>query len=368
MRRPYLISLALSCFMALFFIGVAPANAEPSLDLILVEELNFPKTEEFNAVIEAVHGSTVSSRIAAEVVTVNYDVNDRVTQGSVLIRFRDEEFLARVAEIEANLMADKAQYQQAIARQKEASSETKRVNNLFKRQLLAQADLDTVTADLSVANAQVQAFLAQINSRQAQLQEANVQLSYTQIIAPYSGIVTERLIELGEMASPGQHLMTGVSLQQLRAVVNVPQYLLPAIISAPLPTLTLTDGRHIVGSKTTIVPSADVASHSIKVRVDLPSDIQSLYPGMYSKLKFVTGEENIIAISQSSVVERSEVTGVYVQDDENKVLLRQIRLGRMLENKQREVLAGLSVGESIAIVPHQAVQVIKEQQRVRLPQ
>lgn len=332
--------------------------ANEQLKSATVVDEQFPKVEVFDAIIEAVHRSTISSRISAEVIELNFDVNDVVPKDALIMRFRDEEFQARIAQIKASLLADKAQRHEAIARQKEAASEAKRVRSLFKRKLLAQAALDSATANLSAANARVQAVQAQSKSRQAQLDEAKVQLSYTKIIAPYSGVVTERLIELGEMASPGQHLMTGVSLDHLRAVIDVPQYLLEAIKSAKTPTLVLDDGREIIGEKVTVIPQANVQSHSFSIRVNLPKGTENIYPGLFSKLQFVVGDEQIRVVPQSTIVQRSEVSGVYVQTSD-KLMFRQIRLGRKLAGEQREVLAGLSVGEQVVLEPMEAVRLLK---------
>jgi len=333
--------------------------ADTHLAVTAVEDKSFPKVEVFDSIIEAINHSTVSSRIAAEVVELNFDVNDMVPKDSVIMKFRDEEFQARVAQIQANLLADKAQSREASARQKEAEADSKRVKNLFKRQLVSQSALDKSNADLGVANAKVQALQAQIKSRQAQLNEAKVQLSYTTVIAPYSGVVTERLIELGEMASPGQHLITGVSLEHLRAVVNVPQYLLTTIKSVKKPLLNLSDGREILGTKVTVIPQADIKSHSFQIRIDLPENTENLYPGMFGKMQFFVGDEQIRVIPQSAIVQRSEVSGVYVENERHSFIFRQVRLGRTLEEGYREVLAGLSVGEKVALEPLEAARSLK---------
>jgi len=348
--RTFILGLLTSLLLTSFTASIADTHVA----VITVEDKSFPQVEVFDSVIEAIHHSTVSSRIAAEVIELNFDVNDVVPKDSVIMKFRDEEFQARVAQIQASLSADRATSREAIARQKEAAAESKRVKNLFKRQLLSQSALDKANADHSAANARVQAIQAQMKSRQAQLDEAKVQLSYTTIIAPYSGVVTERLIELGEMASPGQHLMTGVSLDHLRAVVNIPQYLLTAIKSADKPTLQLTDGREIVGTKLTVVPQADVRSHSFKVRIDLPENIESIYPGMFGKMQFSVGDEDIRVVPQSAIVQRSEVSGVYVESESQLFIFRQVRLGRIVADGQREVLSGLSIGEQVALDPLEA--------------
>lgn len=346
-------SVLLACYTS------SIARAESHLELATVIDKTFPKQEEFDAVIEAIYRSTISSHIAAEVIELNFDVNDVVPKGATIMKFRDEEFQARLAQLQANLLADKAQSREALARQKEAASEAERVKSLYNRKLLAQAGLDKANADLSAANARVQAIQAQLKAREAQLDEAKVQLSYTQIIAPYSGVVTERLIELGEMASPGQHLMTGVSLEYLRATINVPQYLLTVIKSADQSLLSLTDGRQIEGKKITVIPYADLNSHSFMVRVDLPVGLKHVFPGMFAKIQFVVGDELVRVVPQEAIVQRSEVAGVYVQTKEQEVIFRQVRLGRKMTGGQREVLAGLAVGEQVALQPLQAVRLLK---------
>ena len=358
MKHNTIRTLALGFLTSLLLVSFSSSFAGSEIETVSVKDKTFPQQEVFDAVVEAIHHSTISSRISAEVIELNFDVNDVVPKDALIMRFRDEEFQARVAQIQASLLADKAQIREAVARQKEASSEEKRVRNLFKRKLLAQAALDTAIANLAATNAKVQAVQAQRKVHQAQLDEAKVQLSYTKIIAPYSGVVTERFIELGEMVSPGQHLMTGISLNALRAVVKVPQYLLPAIQSAKAPVLTLIDGRDIAGGKVVIVPQADVRSHSFKVRVDLPEGIENVYPGLFGKLQFVVGEELIRVVPQIAIVQRSEVSGIYVQT-ENALTFRQVRLGRILADGQREVLAGLSVGEQVALDPMQAARMLK---------
>lgn len=361
MKYCYVRSITMICISSLFLACYTSSivKAEPHLELMAVVDKTFPKREVFDAVIEAVHRSTVSSRIAAVVTELNYDVNDVVPKDAIIMKFKDEEFQARVAQLRANLLADKAQSREAFARQKEAASEAGRVNNLYKRKLLAQAGLDKANADLSAANARLEAVKAQLKAREAQLDEAQIQLSYTQIIAPYSGVVTERLIELGEMASPGQHLMTGISLEQLRATIKVPQYLLTVIKSADKPVLLLMDGRQIKGEKITIIPYADMNSHSFLLRVDLPTGLEHIYPGMFGKIQFVVGNEQVRVIPQQAIVQRSEVAGVYVQTNEQQVIFRQIRLGRKMTDGQQEVLAGLAVGEQVALAPLQAVRLLK---------
>jgi RND family efflux transporter MFP subunit len=349
--RPY--APAAVFLLLSFWLSTAQA-----LTLLTVKDTVMPVSLSFDAKIEAVHASTVSSRIAAEVTAINYDVDDIVPKGAVIIAFRDEEFRARVAQMQAAVLADKAQYQEAVARRQESALEEKRMQNLFKRKQITRASLDKAIANLAASVAREAAAQAQIHAREAALEEAKVQLSYTKVIAPYSGIVTERLIELGEMASPGQPLMSGISLDQLRAVVSVPQYLREQVKNANKAELLLSDGRTFLGQKRTLAPAADPRSHSFRVRVDLPANIDNLYPGSYAKLQFESGTQTLLLIPASAIVQRSELSAVYVVKG-NSITLRQVRLGREFPGGLREVLAGLKLGEHIATDPDAATSQLK---------
>jgi hypothetical protein len=120
------------------------------------------------------------------------------------------------------------------------------------------------------------------------------------------------------------------------------------------------DGRQIIGESITIIPRADINSHSFLVRVDLPAGLSDIYPGMFSKIQFVVGDEQVRVIPQVAIVHRSEVAAVYVQTNDNKLIFRQVRLGRKMTDGQREVLAGLEVGEKVALDPLLAVRLMKQ--------
>jgi RND family efflux transporter MFP subunit len=336
----------------MLMVVLSVTNAENAPDVVSVFDKSFPKLAIFDAQIDAINQSTVSSRIAAEVTSINFDVGDFVPKDAILMTFRDEEFRARVAQIEANLTADKAAIQEADARLVEATSEAKRVSNLFKSKLVSQSALDKANADLAVTQARVHVLNAQIKSRLAQLDEANVNLSYTEIRAPYSGVVTERLIELGEMASPGQHVMTGLSLEELRATAFIPQYQVATVSSARHATITFNSGRTLQSDLITLVPNSKDALHSYEVRVILPAASPDfiIYPGMFVKLAFHVGDEAVRVVPKSAILQRGELSAVYVLTN-GQALLRQVRLGRMMTDDDIEIIAGLEEGELIAVNP-----------------
>ena len=154
--------------------------------------------------------------------------------------------------------------------------------------------------------------------------------------------------------TPGKPLMTGFDPKDMRVIANIPQYKLAEVkaaarVAVEIPSLN----KWIEATGITVLPSADTATHTIKVRIELPTNVEGVIPGMFARAHFSTGSARKLAIPASAVVHRSEVTAVYVVYP-NRVSLRQIRLGTPNARGQVEVLAGLNPGERIALEPVKA--------------
>lgn len=303
-----------------------------------------------DGVVEAVNRTTVSAQTQGQVEEILYDVDDYVEKDTVIARLKDTEHKTRVAQAAADIKSATAQLQQA-------KDEHIRVKGLYEKKNVSDSAMDKATADLASAQADLEAATARLD-------QAEEQLQYTEIRAPYSGIVTHRHVELGELLSPGQPVMSGVSLEELRVIVDVPQSVIPSVRQGGTARVYLPDGAVVETKAITVFPFADMGSNTFKVRVDLPPDIRALFPGMYVKTGFVVGEKQELAIPKGAVVYRSEVTGVYVVGEGDHVHFRQVRLGRALDGAI-VVLAGLTEGEQVALDPIAAGVLLKSQAPAR---
>lgn len=331
-----------------------PASAPPAqppaasaLATAPAEYRSLAREYRLDGVVEAINRTTVSAQTQGQVQEILYDVDDFVEKGAVLARLKDTEHRARVSQAAADLRS-------ATAQRDQARDEHQRNLGLAGKKLVSDSVLDQSEASAKAAQ-------AAFESAQARLEQAQEQLAYTEIRAPYSGIVTHRHVQVGEMASPGQAVMGGVSMEELRVTVDVPQSVIPAVRQGSGARIYLADGTAIEARRVTIFPFADLGSNTFKVRLDLPRDTRTLFPGMFVKTGFVTGERRELVIPESAVVYRSEVTGVYVVGDDGRVQFRQVRLGRTLADAHA-VLSGLTQGERVALDPIAAGVVLKSQQ------
>ena len=293
--------------------------------------------------IEAVNQGTVSAQTSGRVLEVLYDVNDFVPAGAVIIRLGNTEQKAGLEEAQAALT-------EATAREGEARTRFDRVAGLFEDRAVSRQQYDQALADRDAAGARLAA-------ARAALAAAREGVSYTEVRAPYAGVVTRRHVQVGEAVRPGSPLMSGLSLQYLRVVVQLPQSLVERVRAIHKAAVYI-DGRRVEATRLTLSPQASPESTSFLVRLDLPENAADLYPGMFVKAAFVIGEAERLLIPAGALVERSEMTAVYVQTVDGRFVLRQLRLGHRYGDKI-EVLAGLEQGETIVTDPLAALEQLR---------
>jgi RND family efflux transporter MFP subunit len=294
-----------------------------------------PVQRTFEGQVEAIRQATVSSQTSGRVAKINYDVDDFVPVGSVLIEFTNTEQKQAVQKSQANLESAKASEKEAIAN-------FKRVKTTFDRKLISQSDYDLAVSKKNTASAEVKA-------QQAVLDTAITQLDYTLVKAPFDGIVTSRHIEKGETVDIGMPVMSGLSLNHLRAISHVPESLISQIKSISLAHIKLPNNEIIESAELTLFPYADPQSRTFELRVNLPEKTTGLFPGMSTQVSFNLGSQEMILIPHNNIVNRGELTLVYVKQ-ENKILPRQIITGNVFKHFT-EVISGIKAGDIIMSNP-----------------
>jgi RND family efflux transporter MFP subunit len=293
------------------------------------------------ATVEAVRQSTVSAQIAGRIVELRFDVGDVVKKGDVIARI-DERAATQA------LAASEAQVAEAEAALRNARVNFERSKQLLAQKFVSSAAVDKAEADYKAAQARVAALLAGAG-------QAATERSFATLFAPYSGVVSARHVELGEMATPGKPLLTGFDPSTLRVVATVPQAQVAAIEAGGKARVELPGiGKWIDARRVTVVPAADPRTHTTRVRLELPEDVRGVYPGVFARAHFVVGLAPRLMEPRDAVLHRSEVTGVYVIDEKGYPRLRQVRLGTASDEHSIEVLAGLKSGERVALEPVKA--------------
>lgn len=315
--RPFVFSL---------FFGLTVAFAAEPLPVITVKphavDLAFPA----ESLVEAVQQATVGAQIAGRVLEVKVDAGQSVKKGDVLMRIDGRESAEAARAAEAQYANAKVSYD--------------RTKSLVTQKFMSAAALDKAKADLDAAA--------------ANRASAGAGQSHATIVAPMTGIIARRHAEMGDMATPGKPLFTIYQPGTLRVTASIPQYRLKAMRDVKTARVEFPElGKWVDAVKVQVLPTADAATHVSQVRVTLP-DVPEATPGMFARVHFITGQSEKLTVPASAVLRRGEVAAVYVQTADNRLSLRQLRLGEAVGVGEIEVLAGLSAGDKVVTDPVKA--------------
>jgi RND family efflux transporter MFP subunit len=308
-----------------------------SSEWLTIQPVSTPQWLELSSQVEAVSQATVSAQTSGRIVELPFDVNDLVLQGAVIVRFTDIEQQARLKQAQASVRETQSRFD-------EQQQELVRVRDIHSKGLVAKAALDLAQANFNAAKAR----LDQAKAAQA---GASEQLEQTVVRAPYTGILQQRFVELGELAVPGKPLLRGLSLEHLRLITQLPQSQLSAAQQSQQAELLLNNGDIVTlgAPKLTISPQANSQTHSFQLRLELPTADYSaagLYPGSWQRLRLQIGSVDQLLIPASTVLWRGDVSMVYLKQGDT-VLLQPVRL-KQIGSGQYQLLSGLTPGAEIA--------------------
>jgi len=284
-----------------------------------VAELRRPVGAEIAGTIRAVRTATLTSRVSGTVVAVHAALGASIRAGDVLIRLQARELDARLA--------------QARAVHAHAKLERDRTASLRDLDAVASAHLDDAQAQLRIA--------------EASLAEAETMVDQTIVRAPFGGTVTAKLVEVGDTAIPGRPLLVIEDPRALRFEAMVPEAAAHAVAIAQTRRVAIGgDGRWVEGVVAEISPSADPASRTVLVKLDLPRDADAR-PGMFGRVALAADERFIVVVPQDARVRRGQLDEVFVVD-RGRARMRLVRTGREHDGLV-EILAGVRAWESVAI-------------------
>lgn len=269
--------------------------------------------------ITAVLQATLASRIQGTIQDIRVREGSVVSKDDVLVVLDSRDLRANVARTQADLDNKRAYLA--------------RIENLSGRGSASQQDLDDARRAFKVAEAERQA--------------AAAQLTYTTIKAPFAGTITEKIADVGNMALPGRPLVKMEDSGQLRLEAMVAESDLRAVTQgdeAPV-LIDALGSRPVTGIIAQVLPAGDPQTHTFLVKVTLPRT-PGLKTGMFGRLRLNKGTSETIVVPRSAIIERGQLTGVFVVEPDHIARLRWVKVGRSFD-EVAEVLSGLDIGEHV---------------------
>jgi len=319
--------------------------------VLAVKPTSIPDVLEAVGTVRAAQTGDLASQMMGNIVEIRVHEGDRVSRGQVLAVIDDSQPRAAV---DRAIAAELAAQQQLVAADSElalAESTLKRYQKLYEENVVSSQAFDEVKARQETNLARRDIAKAGQAQARAALKQAMTSLDYTRIRAPFDGVVTGKKADRGSFASPGMPILTVEDTRRYRLEVAVNEGDLRHVQTGGEVSIAIEalGDAELKGKVVEVVPAADPASRAFLVKVGLPTDTR-LRSGLFGRAQFSRGEQQVLLIPRSAVVERGQLQGVFVLDQNKLASLRYVTLGKS-SGSDIEVLSGLQGGESFVANP-----------------
>lgn len=288
--------------------------------------------------VQAVNSADLSTRVMGYVEAVKVDIGQQVQKGKLLISINDIDIQAKKARVEAGIVEAETAF-------KNAKRDYERFQNLFLENSVSQKEMDDVTANYEMAE-------ARLESARQMMTEVNAQMAYTQIKAPFTGTITAKFVKQGDMANPGQPLISIEGQGGLEVAALIPESEIGRIKKQGEVKVRIKSVNHdLKGKVSELSSSSRNTGGQYMVKIEIEDTNENVLPGMYATVQFpvaFSGSIQNITVPREALVERGQLTGIYTVSKTNTAILRWIRTGRDYGDMV-EVLSGLSPGEAYII-------------------
>ena len=298
----------------------ASSTKAPPVPVVASDVAVLPLWDEEEVVgnVEAAQRAVLSAKVTGVIDSLKVAPGARVARGEVLATIDAREIRARL--------------DSAVAAQDQAKKDFARVERLLQSGSSTRQEFDAATTRLRTAD--------------AVLVEARTMLQYTELTAPFDGVITRKLIEVGDLATPGKPLLEMENSSLLRFECEIPEALIDRVqMGADLPVAVDAAGVTLTGKVSEIAPSASAGSRTFLVKLDLPP-AEKLRAGQFGRVSVQVRERPAVLVAEGAVVRRGQIESVFVIE-EGVARLRLVKTGRR-HNGQVEIISGLAGGERVA--------------------
>lgn len=304
--------------------ATAPDAAPIAVQTALASGESTPAIIEMPATVRPTERAVISARVSGTIASLPWGLGQEVKAGELLVTLAVPETEARVRQAQAQLA--------------EAGRAAERERTLVAKGVNPPDTLRDAEDRLRFA--------------QAALAEAEAMLAHASIRAPFAGVVTEKHVLPGDLATPGLPLLVLESTARLRAEGTVPEQAAATLrIGDPLPVVVSDGATPIAGRIEELSAAADAVSRSVLVKLALPAG--TARSGQFARLQVTTGATESVWADTSAVTRFGQMERVFVVED-GRAVLRLVKTGRATGNRT-DILSGLHAGERVVLAPPAAL-------------
>ena len=299
---------------------------------------DYPVIYSFSGKLEADKQSNLSTRIMGQIQHIYVKPGQKVNHGDLLIQIRNQDILAKKAQVEANKVEASTAFESA-------EKDMKRYEALYESNSVSDKEMDDMRTRYDMAKAR----LAAVEQMENEVKE---NMRYASIRAPYSGVITTKFVQEGDMANPGMPLLSMESPSQWKVIARIPEADIAKVQLNDAVKVKFTSAEvELEGKIIEINPSTTNTGNQYmaKVLVTVPKNCTAkLYSGMYAEVLFEHGTQKRILISESALIHRGQLVGIYAVSQSGNALLRWVKTGKTFGDKV-EIISGLTDGEQYVV-------------------
>lgn len=342
------------------------ANVAVTVNKTAVEGQNVKMSEKnsgdtYKANLEAYQQGIINSKISAKVVSISVENGQYINQGDTIATLDDQDIQNNINTAQAQLQINEQQLNSAqVSMEKlkinvdDAKRNYDRQKTLLEKEAISQMDFETAEktfntaqADYSLGNASIETSKANIEAQKVTIQKYQSDLTNTVIKSPISGVISDKALNIGQMASPGTVLAKVNDISSVYATIQVPQEKISSLKIGQAATVTV-DGidKTYDGVIQNMDLSADTSSRVFNCKIKIDNGDKSLLPGIFGKVQLISEQKTeIITVPINALVGSEGNYSVFINDN-GKAKKQKITIGETDESNV-EITSGVKDGDVV---------------------
>ena len=347
--------------------AIPAANAWNVID---VKQQNVGNSSVLGGTVIPYKEVVLNAQMPGRVTLISGSEGDSFTKGALLVSLDDDDLqakrqavLARIYGADSALRNSRAQYNRELwspasrdaTRQTTGMGMPSMFDSMFTRNFATMFDagepgLNRQTDLIAQGTGMNQAYAGFLEA-QAGLAELDAKIRDTKSMAPFDGVITDKLVEVGDTVQPGQPLLKFAHIKYLRVKVDVPVRLVKNLkLKQMLPVRLDGSDEDVMARVSRIYPVADSSRHTVKIKLDLPTDAVA-GPGMYARVKIPTADKasngGSAVVPETAIIRRGSLPSVFILNSEGIAEMRIVRTGLRTDKGMVVISSGLSGDEQI---------------------
>lgn len=291
--------------------------------------------------VQSTERSMISSRVMGYITKMNVQEGDFVKKGQILAQIDP-------VDVEGHLEIAKSHQGQAEYALKDVEKDFERFNRLYQEKAISQAQWEKMKLKYEMTQ-------QQLRQAQAGLKIAKSQKKYTLVRSPFAGVITQKMLNQGDLTSPGHPFLVVENPRELEVITQISESVIDQVDPQANVCYQIATTRKCDLKIKDLVPISDPVSHTHFTRLSIPSNNKELKAGAFIEVLFETGQQGEIGVPKSAIVDRAGIQGVILVNSKNQAQFRMVRVEDntpSLDSSMVKIQSGIQSGD-ILVVSHQ---------------